>query len=142
MKTIKFILAIVAVFAAVVSTSCKKEDPIVPLNAVMGGKWVYEENDSTDGSSSTLQEILTFTTETDCKREKIMKSFLQNEHEEWDLTYTFDGEWGTLTGVCFMYTTSMDFPFKYDSINQTLTVWTTKYINNPDTKFYVYHRKK
>ena len=36
----------------------------------------------------------------------------------------------------------MDFPFKYDSINETLTVWINTFINNPDTKYYVYHRKK
>ena len=135
-------MTIVAVVVTLVAASCKKEDPIIPPNAVMGGKWVYEEKDNTDGSSSTLQEILTFTNETDCKREKVIKSFLQNQHEEYDLTYNFDGEWGTLTGVCFMYTTSMDFPFKYDSINETLTVWVNTFINNPDTKYYVYHRKK
>ena len=142
MKTLRKILTILVVVASMLATSCEKEDPIVPLNAVMGGTWVYEEKDGTDGGSMTLRETLTFTSATDCKRVKSRKTLLMNKKEEFDLTYTFDGEIGTLTGLYNIYTTPMDFFFKYDSLNDKLTVWCYKDTTYPDTRRFVYFREK
>lgn len=142
MKTFRKILTILVVVVTMLATSCKKEDPIVPLNAVMGGTWVYEEKDCTDGGSMTLRETLTFTSATDCKRVKSRKTLLMNKKEEFDLTYTFDGEIGTLTGLYNIYITPMDFFFKYDSLNDKLTVWCYKDTTYPDTRRFVYFREK
>ena len=142
MKTIGRIMTIVAVVVTLVTASCKKEDPIIPLNAVMGGTWVYEEKDGTDGGSMTLRETLTFTSATDCKRVKSRRTLLMNKKEEFDLTYIFDGEIGTLTGLYNIYTTPMDFLFRYDSVSDKLTVWCGMDSTVTGEKRFVYYREK
>lgn len=142
MKNFRYIIAIVAVSATLVTTSCKKEDPIIPLNALMGGTWVYEEKDNTDGGGMTHREMLTFTSETDCKRVNSYRTLLRNDSEEYDMTYTFDGEVGILTGIYFIYTKPSDLFFKYDSLNDKLTVWCYKDTTYPDTRRFVYFREK
>ncbi len=141
MKTTVKILTLMAIATIALLTSCEKTEPIVPLNALMGGKWVYEEEDHTDGSFTTHQEVLTFTSETECKREEIWKTLFQNTCDAYDLTYTFDGEWGELTGILFYFGKVKTLPFQYDSINQTLTVW-TDHLFNRITKHFTYYRKK
>ncbi len=135
-------MTIVAVVATMLTTSCKKEDPIIPLNALMGGTWVYEEKDHTDGGSMTHREMITFTSETDCKRVNSYRTLLRNDSEEFDMTYTFDGEVGILTGIYFISIQPSDYFFKYDSVNDRLTVWCWKDTLYPDTRRFVYFRER
>lgn len=110
----------------------------------MDGRWVYEEVDHTDGFGifyTTQQEIFTFTSETDCKREHIWKNLIHNTCQTYDFTHEFDGEYGSLTDVLFYYRDVQTLPFRYDSIYQTLTVWTDFNIGHPRTKHYIFHRK-
>ncbi|GEM_PF-2982745 len=51
-------------------------------------------------------------------------------------------EWGTLTGLYNIYTNPHDYPFRYDSIDGTLTVWLSRDTGNPDVKHFVYHRDR